>query len=302
MPAVLPKIFFLGLILFIGCQKKEPAPAVPNFRTEQFEQYWYAGKAEISSYALTQSRYGETHQGNAVLIFVKEDFSRRQHVKLDAPQEEKLDKVAVLKMNYTKNFTTGIYPYSMLLSAFTPIDLDNEKGSLKVTMSAQEWCGHVFTQMNLRGNRYNIKSYSYFEAEGDESFSVKKVLLEDELWNLIRLDHTRLPTGEIEIISGLFFTRLNHTPLHPEKGLASRDENDSTYLYNLTFASNRTLSIAFEKNFPYKIVYWRESWTEKGNMMTTTGTLKKTLYTDYWTKNKKKFSYLRDSLELSNFQ
>lgn len=302
MRAVFTTIIFFAFTLFIGCQKREPASALPNYSTEQFKQYWYAGKAEINSYALTQSRYGQSREGSAVLIFVKEDFSRREHVKLDDPKEEKLDKVGVLKMNYTKNFTTGIYPYSMLLSAFTPIDLQYDNASLKVTMSVQEWCGHVFTQMNLRGNRYNIKSYSYFEQEGDESFSVKKVLLEDELWNLIRLDHTRLPIGEIEIMPGLFFTRLNHTELQPVKAVASKAENDSTCQYNLTFAGNRSLSIVFQKTFPYKIMQWKESWTEGGNIMSSTGTLKKTLFTDYWTKNKNEFSYLRDSLELENFQ
>ena len=34
--------------------------------------------------------------------------------------------------------------------------------------------------------------------------------------------------------------------------------------------------------------------------MTSAATLDKTLYTDYWTKNKNEFQHLRDSLSLPN--
>ncbi|MDP7238046.1 MAG: hypothetical protein QGI34_15090, partial [Candidatus Latescibacteria bacterium] len=40
-----------------------------------FGDYWYQGKAEITSYTLKQARYGEIHDGHVVLIFVTEDFS-----------------------------------------------------------------------------------------------------------------------------------------------------------------------------------------------------------------------------------
>jgi len=37
---------------------------------QQFGDYWYTGEAELTSYELKQSRYGEIHEGHAVLIFV----------------------------------------------------------------------------------------------------------------------------------------------------------------------------------------------------------------------------------------
>jgi len=42
--------------------------------SQEFKDYWYAGKAEISSYKLEQARYGELRDGTAALIFVTEDF------------------------------------------------------------------------------------------------------------------------------------------------------------------------------------------------------------------------------------
>ena len=49
-----------------------------------------------------------------VLIFVTEDFSASKQVKLDRPEKVPSDAVKVLKLNATRKFNTGIYPYSIL--------------------------------------------------------------------------------------------------------------------------------------------------------------------------------------------
>ena len=161
-----------------------------------FKNYWYSGKAELNSYTLEQSRYGELRDGKAVLIFVTEDFSQKNQVKLDDPEKAGYDKMSVLKMNFTKNFVTGIYPYSMMLSVFTPVNRNQFPNSLKATMTSQEWCGHVFNQLNLKDQKYTVATFSYFEQEGDEKLTVDKAKLEDELWNIIRLDPENLPVGD----------------------------------------------------------------------------------------------------------
>ena len=51
--------------------------------TQEFKDYWYAGKAEISSYKLEQARYGELRDGTAALILVTEDFLPELQVKAD---------------------------------------------------------------------------------------------------------------------------------------------------------------------------------------------------------------------------
>ncbi|WP_276368108.1 hypothetical protein [Chryseolinea sp. H1M3-3] len=295
------KLYLVGVLL-CGCQGWN-GDADKIYESGNFKQYWYSGKAEINSYSLDQSRYGEQRSGKAVLIFVTEDFSKKKHVKLDDPSESESDKVSILKLNFTKNFLTGIYPYSMMQSVFTPVNREEYPHSLKSVMSAQEWCGQVFTQMNLRGNQFDVKSFSYFEKEGDANFSLKKMLIEDEIWNLIRLDHTELPTGEIDIIPGLFFSRLNHVDLKAQQAEASKGESNNLITYSISLPEQqRKLSIQFEKNFPYKILGWTEEFVERGKTQYTKASLDKTLVTDYWTKNKNEFQYLRDSLNLSSPQ
>jgi len=290
----------VALILLQGCHRERGnSDPLPVYKTETFSNYWHAGKAEISSYRLNQSRYGEMRKGSAVLIFVTEDLSKKLQVKLDDPSAS--NKINVLKLNYTKNFITGIYPYSLMLSVFTPVQRDRHPAALKVAMSSQEWCGQVYTQVNLRGNRYVVKSHSYFEEEADAQFSLRQALLEDEIWTRIRLDPDNLPTGDLEAIPGLFHSRLNHTGLDRQKAIAERTATDTAHWYTIVFPEeHRSLSIAFEKEFPFKILGWRERWTERNETRETTAWLDKSIYTDYWTKNSNAFLHLRDSLNLPN--
>ena len=36
--------------------------------SDEVKNYWYSGTAEISSYKLTQARYGELREGEAVMV------------------------------------------------------------------------------------------------------------------------------------------------------------------------------------------------------------------------------------------
>jgi len=278
---------------------KTPSVKVNNANNNQFNEYWYAGKAEISSYKLDQARYGEMRKGDAVLIFVTEPFSKKKQVKLDYPSKAGDDKQTVMKLNFTKKFNTGIYPYSMMLSTFTPVDRYNYPNTVKTTMSSQEWCGQVYTQLNLDKNNYDIQSFSYFESEGDQEYSIDKVLLEDEIWNIIRLDYKSLPEGDITLLPGVFATRLKHDELKPTKAKAELQEGSENFGYNLEYENGRTLKIDFQKVFPHKILGWEETYAGfEGEKLTTTGRLKETLFIDYWSKNGNKHEYLRDSLKL----
>ncbi|TRX58380.1 hypothetical protein FNH22_13605 [Fulvivirga sp. M361] len=303
-------IFTIGSIIigssltFYGCQKSANStslpPSVSTVADEEFGQYWYTGKAEVSSYKLKQSRYGEIHEGDAVLIFVTEPFSNSKQVKLDYPDKAGSDNVSVMKLNYTKKFNTGIYPYSMMLSSFTPIDTYHHTKTLKVTTSVQEWCGHVFTQMNLNKDEYKVNAYSYFEQEGDNTFTMKHAFMEDEIFNRIRIDYKTLPTGEFQMIPGLFYTRLTHKELEVQNVSAELSENDDTFRYLVKFKeSKRTLNITFQKAFPYQILRWEDTYNGAGGKtLTTSAELNKSLYTPYWAKNSKVDIHLRDSLDL----
>ena len=126
----LAKLTFLTLVIQLSCASSVADNDVLDFVPDpNFNSYWYQGKAELTSYNLEQARYGEMREGQAVLIFVTEDFSKSKQVKLDNPGAAGDDAEKVLKLNMTKKFDTGLYPYSMMSSVFTPVNGD---ASLKV--------------------------------------------------------------------------------------------------------------------------------------------------------------------------
>ncbi len=284
----------------------------------QFNTHWYQGKAEITSYKLEQARYGEIHKGDAVLIFVTEDFSKSKQVKLDNPVQAGNDAVPVLKLNFTKKFSTGIYPYSMMLSVFTPVQIENYPRTLKATASSQEWCGHTFTQLNLRDNQYQAVLYSYFEDEGDQNKTIPAESLEDELWTRIRINPASLPIGEVSLIPGLLTQRLRHTAMKPKTAHISIKDGVSEVtqeelskeiecmIYTIQYKDNdRTLVIYFQKDFPYQIVKWEETYHDgfgrDAKKLTTRAVKNKSIMIDYWNKNKSTDAYFRDLLGLADY-
>lgn len=290
--------FFQSLLLsmiLVGCGPAQTQTYQTNPVDMDFKSYWYQGKAEVASYDLEQARYGEMRDGHAVLVFVTEDFSKSKQVKLDNAQAAGKDKIPILKLNFVKKFNTGIYPYSIMQSVFTPVQLDQYPNSLKTSMSMQEWCGHTFAQFNLKKNAYQLKGYSYFESEGDVQEELPIVLLEDEIWNLIRLAPEELPTGTHEVISGSVYSRLVHRPQRAQKAKLSRKASGEEVSYTIEYpADNRTLTIRYAKAFPHQILGWEESY--RG--MTTRASLKKTMHTAYWGQNSNADAGLRKELGL----
>ncbi|MBT8256861.1 MAG: septum formation inhibitor Maf, partial [Bacteroidia bacterium] len=74
--------------------------------------------------------------------------------------------------------------------------------AIKVSSSMQEWCGHVYSQINNR-NQFEVILHSYFEREADQEFKLNKSYLENEIWTQLRIDPSTLPQGEIDIIPSL---------------------------------------------------------------------------------------------------
>ena len=261
----------------------------------QFNDYWYAGKAEIKTYSLTQSRYGELHNGLATVIFVTEPFLKDKGVK---PDNSTKGQIPVLKMNLLKKFGTGIYPYSMMLSTFTP--LKEAQGVTKASASGQEWCGHIFSQMNQRKEHYDVVSYSYFEEEGDIQFTLPTVFTEDEIWSRIRIDYKKLPLGDINIIPGLYYTRLEQHRFEVEKAVTSIKSDTETSTYTITYPERkRTLAITFNTSFPHEITKWEETYADRrapNKRLTTTAILNKSKNIDYWNYNAAKHENIRKEL------
>ena len=297
--AVLLLVSVLGIWSFT--QKEKPksleVSGVEGVSDSLFNSYWYAGKAEISTYKLTQSRYGELHQGKATTIFVTEPFLKNKGVKPNNSQNSD-DQVPVLKMNLLKKFGTGIYPYSMMLSTFTP--MNQPVGMIKASASGQEWCGQIYSQMNQRKDHYDVVSYSYFEQEGDTEFKLPTVFTEDEIWSRIRLDYKKLPVGDISIIPGLYYTRLEQNTFEAEKATGSLSTGEKESIYTVTYPQRgRTLAITFNTAFPHQIMKWEETYADKrapNKRLTTTAVLDQSKYIDYWNYNAEKYKSLRKEL------
>lgn len=300
-------IYLLATIITVACQSNAQTDVdISASDNQEFKDYWYAGQAELTSFDLEQSRYGELHKGSAVLIFVTEDFSKNKQVKLDDPGDQVAGQVKVMKLNFTKKFNTGIYPYSMMSSCFTPVDIQSNPHSIKITTSSQEWCGHTYLQLNLQDDHYKMAGFSYFETEGDYEKELSKSTLEDEIWNIIRLDPSKLPIGKINIIPGTFASRLLHFPLKKVKATATltNEPQDQGGVELVSYTINyqnpeRTLKIVYSKIFPYQIVRWEESSRRRdGKIITTKAERKKTIKLDYWNKNKPQDLIYREKLGL----
>ena len=265
---------------------------------EQFAKYWYQGKAEINTFDLQQSRYGEVREGKAVMIFVTEDFSKKKQVKLDDPAGNASDAQKVLKLNMTREFITGVYPYHTMLSVFTPVY--DEVYSPKITASVTEWCGQSFTQLNLKSGGYQVKLFSYFESEGDSDSKIN-AMPEDELFNRIRLNPELVFVGSQLLIPSLIFQRFSHLPLKPENAdISKRDigSNQAEIIADYT-EIGRKLTIRYQQFFPYEILSFEEIWTkEDGKQEITTATRTHMKMLDYWNQNGKVFEPLRNELGL----
>jgi hypothetical protein len=311
----------LGAVLLSLCCQSQPAAGpplaaqepqlqAPKAVSEAFRAYWYQGKAEVTSYKLSQARYGEIHEGDAVLIFVTEDFSAARQVKLDRPEAAGADRVPVLKLNLTKTFDTGIYPYSLMTSVFTPVD---GRPTLKVSTSGQEWCGHVYQQLNLERERYRLRSFSYFEDEVEEQRMLDRAWLEDELWTRLRLGPDRLPQGTIRIVPSTLFARLHHHPLKVVEARATLDDAGAEaagtfgggplrrYRLDYRKPEPRTLTLYFEPAAPYRIRGWEEAFNDGFGVsrpLVTRAVRNRELQIDYWNRHNNADSGLRKELGL----
>jgi len=258
--------------------------------SEDFKKYWYNGTAEITSYKLTQERYGELREGTSVNIFVTEDFVPNAQVKANNTASKN---IPVLKLNNTKKYLTGIYPYSVMTSTFSPVQTSDH--AIKITHSMQEWCGQVYVQLNNRKN-FEIQAHSYFEGEADQQIDLPKNWLESDLWSRIRINPEELPTGNFTILPSFEYFRMSHKKMATHAATASLMKGDSISSYTLSYTDlNRELKIYFSSQFPYTIERWEET---HANGLKTTAEKMKRIRSAYWGQNSNKHLSLRDSLGL----
>lgn len=273
-------------------------------RGASFGKYWYLGLAELSRYELDQARYGEQHPGEAVLVFVTEDFRTDRQVKYEGGDRAGVE--PALKLNAYKRFYTGIYPYTIMTSVYSPA-----KGgpAWKVTNTVQEWCGQTFTQLNLRDDGLKVLLRSYFQSEGDQELSLAaEAIKEDELWVSARIDPKGLPLGELDVVPATQALRLQHEPIKTYKARATLERvksgelyGEPHWVYTLSYERlARSLRLYIEEAFPHRIVAWEEatrsSIDEASAGERTRARLTDAMLLDYWAKHGAQDGRYREAL------
>jgi hypothetical protein len=215
------KIVWAVTLMFLGvmaCQAQTQAQ--PDF-DKAFWQRWGDGNAEIAGYDLTYPRYGQLRHGTAVTIFVTEDFSDSLRVKADPGKHPASDVYPVLKLNLVEDFATGIYDYNLMTSVFVKANNAPTGGlPVKASFSAQEWCGHAYTQLRFDPRDIHLTSHSYFDGEADQDHRLdipKSGISEDALMHWARgLASPVLKPGQsikVKLLRSLVHSRLLHQPL-----------------------------------------------------------------------------------------
>jgi hypothetical protein len=287
---VLPFVFlFLSLFFVSACSNENGhrgtaplAGLVDGRPVEQaFWDHWSDNRGELSAYHLVTPRYGELREGTLVWVYVLEQMDRRTWIKDDqgaVPQEHQ---TIVMKLNETMRFLTGIYPYSVMTSIFSPVGpWHSERFSpTRITLTAQEWCGQVYMRVMPQRDYFTVDIRSYFSAEGEKEYHVPSgddVLFENALPIQLReLDGPFAGGGDWEgaIVPALWQQRISHEPLAAVPATISRsvitgDDGQGITRFVLAYGEyRRTFDV--EQESPRRILGWTTSEGERATLLGT---------------------------------
>ena len=251
-----------------------------------FYAHWADGRAEISSYRVVQPRYGEAREGYGVLIFVTEDLNRNTYVKVESPTPQ-AERVYVLKLNNVLKFTTGIYDYSVMTSVFSAVEgLDGTRPFelMKVNLSSQEWCGHVFDEIRADDGKLRGALNSYFEREGLRTYSLDVAdgfMCEDHLLIQIReLKGPMMRSGEsrpVRLLRSLWSFRTRRRPhalvdarLRKGKPESITVANESHNAIPWRWETDRwNTTVWVEAAYPRRILKWEDGTGARAELITT---------------------------------
>jgi hypothetical protein len=251
-------------------------------RADDFWAHWGDGKAELDGYALTQPRYGKLRNGSAVLIYVTEDFSDSARVKADPGKHPKSDTWPVMKLNFVRDFQTGIYDYNVMTSTFVKTEPSLTQ-LVKTSFSSQEWCGHVYMQWIPRDAQLHGVVHSYFDGE-DASPTLPLVpggVLEEQVPILVRgLRGDWLAPGatkKVPFLRSLLRTRLLHVPAKWGEATVSRAAAAAevktalgklrAFTYTVAEAGGDTITFTVEQAAPHRLLAWKSSSGESARIL-----------------------------------
>jgi len=280
----------------LGCSRHAPAPTMRTADLPSAERFpalpsrprataggafmraWSDGRAELSGYRARVNRYGELRTAELVLIYVTEPMDRRTWVKDDdVPAEHRVN---VLKLNASLKFQTGVYPYSVMTSVFAPVDRYRAEAfsPVKITLSAQEWCGHVFHGVWPGDERSTEQVMSYFAQEGERRRDVPTpagTLYEDAL--LIQLRELDGPfAGGVDwrgtLVPSLWSIRRAHTPTAAVEATIARSrvqlDGKDVHRFVLRYGEvTRTFDV--EAEGAHRVLGWQGSDGEEARLLRT---------------------------------
>jgi hypothetical protein len=159
----------------------------------------------------------------------------------------------------------------------------------------------AYLHANNFDDAWDVSQFSYFESEGDRSFRFEDVMMEDELWTLIRIAPDKLPTGTMQLIPGMTYLRFSHINIQAYEAIITNTNDGVNSTLVITYPSlKRKLSITYSNTFPYMIQSWQEDYAGfNGIELHTEATLDKTIMLDYWTKHNNEDRSYRTKLGLS---
>jgi hypothetical protein len=267
------------LLSFTSCA---PTPIVssaskPARYDAAFWETWGDGMAEVNTYQLLMPRYGEPREGESILIFVSETFSERQRVKADPGRNPKTDEFPVMKLNWQKNFQTGIYDYSEMTSSFLGLGpmAGRPAGMMaKATFSRQEWCGQMFAQALFDSSKVRVSGTSYFDGDADLTQTLAmpaEAISEDGLAFWARsMAPPFLKPGESKDVSFLTslrsardahqpmaWSRINLTRNSTLQKLESPAGEFEVETFSAQLGNGKGYVFFVEKEAPYRIIRWQ---------------------------------------------
>lgn len=276
---------------------------------DRFSDLWYDGNAELSTYRLSEMRYGEPRDGVRSMVLVTEPMRIGTHIKPDVTLPDSL-RIRVLKLNDLRKFATGVYDYSVMTSVFSSVEQSHGHplwSDMKVAFTSQEWCGTVFERTVRTQDSYDGVLYSYFESEGEQQFSLpvdSTVHTEDGLWIRVReLRGPQMKDGDelhLRVIPSAWSRRKTHQAPRLVDAVLRRHEAEelATAIGTLEAAKftwsigGETTTVWVETAHPRRILAWKEPDGSKGAIMASRRE-------PYWKQNGNAHEGLRRELKLA---
>lgn len=246
-----------------------------------FRAQWSDGQAELSGYRVVVSRYGAPRVGETVLVYVTEPIDRTTRIKDDdAPPDRRVE---VLKLNIATRFLTGIYPYSVMTSVFSPVDRVREPGlerfaPIKLTLTVQEWCGQTSHGIFPGRDGFASELVSYFAEEGERRRIVAaplSTIYEDALLIQLReLDGPFADGGSYRgpIVPSLWRQRRDHLAPDPVDATITRAdaEREGVPVVRFTLVAGdyrRTFDV--ERTGARRVLGWSSDDGDSGSLLQT---------------------------------